>query len=145
MASVRITLVNYWPLWDVNFQLLSDGWRWLCTHSSLFLFTRDPCEQGHRFENGNVSFEVRSYNPSIRHWKDWCWRWNSSILMIWCEQLTRCKNPQWRKRLRAGEGGIEDEVAGWHHRCNGHELGQTLGDGEGQTGLACCNPWGCKE
>ena len=26
----------------------------------------------------------------------------------------------------------EDEMAGWHHRCNGHELGQTLEDGEGQ-------------
>ena len=23
----------------------------------------------------------------------------------------------------------EDETAGWHHRCNGHELGRTLGDG----------------
>ena len=23
-------------------------------------------------------------------------------------------------------------MAGWHHRCNGHELGQTPGDGEGQ-------------
>ena len=30
----------------------------------------------------------------------------------------------------------EDEMAGWHHRCNGHELGQTSGDGEGQGGLA---------
>ena len=39
----------------------------------------------------------------------------------------------------------EDEMARWHHRCNGHELGQTLGDGEGQSGLACCIPWGCKE
>ena len=27
----------------------------------------------------------------------------------------------------------------------GHELGQTLGDGEGQRGLACCSPWGRKE
>ena len=35
-------------------------------------------------------------------------------------------------------------MAGWHHRCNGHELGQTLGDGEGQGGLACCSPWGRK-
>ena len=35
----------------------------------------------------------------------------------------------------------EDEMAGWHHPCNGHELGQTLGDDEGQGGLACCNPW----
>ena len=25
------------------------------------------------------------------------------------------------------------------------KLGQTLGDGEGQGGLAWCNPWGCKE
>ena len=36
-------------------------------------------------------------------------------------------------------------MAGWHHRCNGHELGQTIGDGEGQRGLACCSPWGSKE
>ena len=39
----------------------------------------------------------------------------------------------------------EDEIAGWHHRCNGHELGQTPGDGDGQGGLACCRPRGCKE
>ena len=26
----------------------------------------------------------------------------------------------------------EDEVVGWHHLFNGHELGQTPGDGEGQ-------------
>ena len=31
----------------------------------------------------------------------------------------------------------EDEMAGWHHWCNVHELGQTLGDGDGQGGLAC--------
>ena len=39
----------------------------------------------------------------------------------------------------------EDEMAGWHHRCNGPELGQTLGDGEKQGGLACCDSWGRKE
>ena len=39
----------------------------------------------------------------------------------------------------------EGEMAGWHHQCNEHELGQTLGDGEGQGGLACCSPWGRKE
>ena len=37
------------------------------------------------------------------------------------------------------------EMAGWQHECNGHELWQTLGDGEGQGGLACCSPWGHKE
>ena len=26
-----------------------------------------------------------------------------------------------------------------------HELGQMLGDGEGQGILACCSPWGHKE
>ena len=39
----------------------------------------------------------------------------------------------------------EDEMAGWHHRCKGHDLGQTLGDGEGQGSLACYIPWGRKE
>ena len=36
----------------------------------------------------------------------------------------------------------EDEMAGWPHRLNGHEFEQTLGDGEGQEGLACCSSWG---
>ena len=38
----------------------------------------------------------------------------------------------------------EDEMAGWHYWCNEHELGQTPGDDEGQGGLACCSPCGCK-
>ena len=46
-----------------------------------------------------------------------------------------------QKKKRASE----DEMAGWHHWYNEHELGQTLGDGEGQEGLACWSPWGCKE
>jgi len=36
-------------------------------------------------------------------------------------------------------------MVGWHHQFNGHELGQTLGDGEGQGSLACCSPWGHKQ
>ena len=36
-------------------------------------------------------------------------------------------------------------MVGWHHRFNGHALGQTPGDGEGQGSLACCSPWGLKE
>ena len=39
----------------------------------------------------------------------------------------------------------EDEMAGWYHWFNGHELGQTSEDDEGQRGLTCCSPWGCKE
>ena len=39
----------------------------------------------------------------------------------------------------------EDEMAGWHHQLNGHELEQVLEVGEGQGSLACCSPWGHKE
>ena len=36
----------------------------------------------------------------------------------------------------------EDEMVRWHHRLNGHEFEQTPGGGNGQGGLAHCNPWG---
>ena len=36
-------------------------------------------------------------------------------------------------------------MVGWHHWLNGHEFVQTLGDGDGQGGLECCDSWGCKE
>ena len=39
----------------------------------------------------------------------------------------------------------EDEMVGWHHRLNGHEFEQTLGDSEGQESLVCYSSWGCKE
>ena len=32
---------------------------------------------------------------------------------------------------RRRKGKTEDEMVGWHHRLNGHELEQTLGDSEG--------------
>ena len=34
----------------------------------------------------------------------------------------------------------EDEMVGWHHQLNGHELEQTLGDCERQGSLACYHP-----
>ena len=50
------------------------------------------------------------------------------------------------ERLKAGgEGDDRDEMVGWHHRLNGHEFEQALGDGEGQGSLVCCSPWGHKE
>ena len=36
-------------------------------------------------------------------------------------------------------------MVGWHPRLDGHELKQTLGDSEGQGGLACCSPRDRKE
>ena len=43
------------------------------------------------------------------------------------------------------KGTTQDEMAEWHHRLDGHESEWTLGDGDGQGGLACCDSWGCKE
>ena len=43
------------------------------------------------------------------------------------------------------KGMTEDEMAGWHHRFDGHRFGWTLGVGDGQGGLAYCSSWRHKE
>ena len=43
------------------------------------------------------------------------------------------------------KGTTEDEMAGWHHRLDRCEFDWTLGVGDGQRGLACCDSWGRKE
>ena len=39
----------------------------------------------------------------------------------------------------------EDEMAGWHHRLDGHEFEQAPGDGEGYRSLVSCSPWGRRQ
>ena len=48
---------------------------------------------------------------------------------------------EWRQKEKRE---TEDEMAGCHHQFNGHESGQTPGDGEGQGSLACCSLCGCR-
>ena len=72
-----------------------------------------------------------------------------SISLILCHLMWRVdslgKNPNAGKDWRQEEKrDTEDEMVGWHHRLNGHEFEQTLGDGEGQGSLVCCSPLGCK-
>ena len=43
------------------------------------------------------------------------------------------------------KGTAEDETAGWHHWLDGRESEWTLGVGDGQGGLECCDSWGRKE
>jgi len=43
------------------------------------------------------------------------------------------------------KGTTEDKMPGWHHWLDGRESGWTLGVGEGQGGLACCDSRGHKE
>ena len=33
----------------------------------------------------------------------------------------------------------------WNQRLNGHDFEQALAVSDGQGGLGCCSPWGCKE
>ena len=55
------------------------------------------------------------------------------------------KDPDVGKDWRQGEKGMtEDEMVGWHHWLDGHEFEQALKVGDGQGGLACCSPWGCR-
>ena len=48
----------------------------------------------------------------------------------------------WRQEKK---GTTEDEMVGWHQWLDGLGFGWTLGVGDGQGGLACCDSWGCKE
>ena len=45
---------------------------------------------------------------------------------------------------REKKGMREDEMVGWHHWLNGHDLSK-LQDSKGQGGLVCCGPWGRRE
>ena len=40
---------------------------------------------------------------------------------------------------RQGKEATQDKMVGWHHWLSGHGFGWTLGVGDGQGCLACCN------
>ena len=73
----------------------------------------------------------------------------AEVPVFWSSDVNRWligKSPWCWERLRAeGEKrASEDEMVGRHLWCSEHELVQTLGDDEGQGGLACCSPRGHK-
>ena len=85
----------------------------------------------------------------------WCWR---RLESIWDSKENKPvnikgnqpwiligKDPDAGKDLRQKE----KRATGWDdwmdHQCDGHELGKTLGDAEGQENLMCCSAWGHKE
>ena len=47
------------------------------------------------------------------HWKDWCWKWNSSTLATSCEELTHWKRPSCWEVLGAGGEGDDRGLDGW--------------------------------
>ena len=100
-----------------------------------------------------VPWTARRLNQSILNeinteysLKDWCWSWSSNSLATWCKDPSHWKTPWFWGRLTAGEeGGNRGWMAGWHHWLDGHEFEWTLGVGDGQRGLACCDSWGRKK
>ena len=72
----------------------------------------------------------------------------AEIPIIWLHDVKSCliwKDPDAGKDWRQEEKGMtEDEMVGWHYGLNGHGFVWTPGVGDGQGGLACCSPWGCK-
>ena len=78
---------------------------------------------------GRTDVEVETpilWPPDMKNW------------LIW-------KYPDAGKDWRQEKGTTEDEMVGWHHRLDGHEFEQSPGAGDGQGGLVCCSPWGCRE
>ena len=43
-------------------------------------------------------------------------------------------------KMQEEKGMTEDEMVGWHHRLDGHELEYAPGVGDGQGSLVCCSP-----
>ena len=63
-----------------------------------------------------------------------------------CEGLTHWKTPWCWEGLGAGGEGDDRGWDGWMaSRLDGHEFEWTLGVGDRQRGLACCDSWGHKE
>ena len=66
------------------------------------------------------------------------WPPDAKSWLIW-------KDPDDGKDWRWDEKGTtEDKMVGWHHWLSEHEFEQIPGVGDGQGGLVCCSPWGCK-
>ena len=79
-------------------------------------------------------------SPKSRAWlSDWAEAAHyASTLIDWISSpnILCDAGKDWRQEE---QGVTEDEMVGWHHRFNGHEFDQTLGDCEGQGSLVCWN------
>ena len=103
-------------------------------------------ESNDKLENPLDCKEIKLVNPKGNQPWIFIGRIDAEALVLWPPDV---KNQLIRKDLDSGKdwrqeekGMTEDKMVGWHHRLNGHEFEQALGDGEGQGSLVCCSPWG---
>ena len=88
-------------------------------------------------EIGSYSKEIKPVNPKRN--KSWIFIGKTDAEaktpILWPLDVKSWligKDPDAGKDWGQEEKGMtEDEMVGWHHRLNGHEFEQTLGDGEG--------------
>ena len=97
--------------------------------------------------------ELRSHMPlgqkikknKMNKWMSKC-QWKVKVFLLnaksWLIGKDSDAGRDWGQEEK---GTTEDEMAGWHHRLDGHEFEWTPGDSDGQGGLACCDSWGRKE
>ena len=105
-------------------------WQHACRVKKIFLQNWEGRRTGRRKSTLNT------------HQWDWCWSWRSHTSGSWLIGKDPDAGKDWgqkEKRVR------EDEMVGWHHLFNGHELSQTPGDGGGQGSLLHCSPRACEE
>ena len=73
------------------------------------------------------------------------WDRKESDITEWLNWLIGRTDAEAKAPVFWSPDSLEGLMAEWHHQCNGHELGQTPGDGEGQRGLECSSPRGREE
>ena len=89
------------------------------------------------------SEEIQPVHPEGN--QSWIFIWRTDIEaetpLLWPPNTKNWligKDPDAGKDWRWEEQGMtEDEMIGWHHRLNGHEIEKALGVGDGQGSLAC--------
>ena len=85
------------------------------------------------------SKEIKPVNPKGNQPWTFIGRTNAEAPTLWPpdgnSQLIGKDLDAGKDRRQKEKRVTEDEMVGWHHRCNGHELGQTPGAGEGQGSL----------
>ena len=81
-----------------------------------------------------LSLEGMMLKLKLQYFGHLMWRVDS-LGRLWC----------WEGLGQEAKGMTEDEMAGWHHWLDERESEWTLGVGDRQGGLACCDSWGCEE
>ena len=127
--------IIFWQMWDWDYKKVRLPKNWSLWTTVL----------GKTLESPWDSQEIKPVSPKGNQ----PWRTDAEAPILWPPDVNSQligKDPDAGKDWRQKEKrATEEEMVGWNHWFNGHELGKTPGDGDGQGGLVCCSPWSHKE